>query len=129
MKRISLILVLAVLLGLLWSNIATADGFIGGHVITRYEKIVGPHPSPFFDATKKLGRGIVNVLTGPIELIKQPLVEAEKGESVGEFVTGLVYGVFAGVAWTIYRELDGVYEIVTFYLPSLPPAIDPPYIF
>ena len=129
MKRIGLILAIALLLGVLWGGAAQAEEFIGGHIISSYEVIVGPYSSPFFDATKKLGRGIVNVATGPLELIKQPIVEAEKGESVGEFLTGLVYGTFAGVAWTFYRELDGVYEIITFYLPSLPPAIDPPYIF
>jgi len=129
MKRISLILVLAVLLGLLMSQTVMAGEFIGGHILTSYQKIVGPYPSPFFDATKKLGRGLVNMGTAPIELIKQPIIEAEKGESIGEFITGLVYGTFAGVAWTFYRELDGIYEVTTFYLPSLEPAIYPEYIF
>jgi len=129
MKRLGLILSLAVLFGLLLTGFAYADDFIGGHVISGYEKIVGPYPSPFFDATKKLGRGLVNMGTAPIELIKQPITEADKADSFGEFLTGLVYGTFAGVAWTFYRELDGVYEVVTFYLPSLQPAIDPPYIF
>jgi len=108
---------------------ASGDDFIGGHIISSYEKVIGPHPSPYFDAFKKLGRGLVNMGTAPIELIKQPVVEAEKGESVGEFLTGLVYGSFAGISWTIYRELDGIYEVGTFYLPSLEPAINPEYIF
>lgn len=129
MKRISFILSLVILISFICATAAIPDDFIGGHIIARYEKTVGPYPSPFFDATKKLGRGIVNCATAPIELLKQPVVEAEKGESAGEFLTGLVYGSFAGIAWTFYRELDGVYEILTFYLPSLEPAIDPPYIF
>ncbi|NLH47039.1 MAG: exosortase system-associated protein, TIGR04073 family [Myxococcales bacterium] len=129
MKRIGLLLALTVVLGFALQGMAQADDFIGGHIITSYQKTVGPYPSPFFDATKKLGRGLINIGTGPIELVKQPIVEAEKGESVGEFLTGLTYGTFAGVAWTFYRELDGVYEVVTFYLPSLEPAIDPEYIF
>jgi putative exosortase-associated protein (TIGR04073 family) len=129
MKRIGLLLALSLLLALGWQGMAQADDFIGGHIITSYEKIVGPYPSPFFDATKKLGRGMVNIVTGPIELVKQPLVEAEKGESFGEFMTGLAYGTIAGVAWMLYRDLDGVYEVATFYLPSLGPAINPEYIF
>ena len=108
---------------------AMADDFIGGHIISSYEKMVGPHPSPYFDAFKKMGRGVVNMGTAPIELLKQPVVEAEKGDSIGEFLTGLIYGSFAGVSWTLYRELDGIYEVATFYLPSLEPAIDPEYIF
>lgn len=129
MKRIGLLIVLSVLFGFALQGFAQADDFIGGHIITSYTKIVGPYPSPYFEATKKLGRGFVNMGTAPIELLKQPVVEAEKGESVGEFLTGLTYGVFAGITWTIYRELDGVYEVVTFYLPSLEPAINPEYIF
>lgn len=128
MKRILLVLVLVSLL-LLMAVSASADDFIGGHIISSYEKVVGPHPSPYFDAFKKLGRGVVNMATAPIELIKQPVVEAEKGESIGEFLTGLVYGTFAGVSWTFYRELDGIYEVGTFYLPSLEPTINPEYIF
>jgi len=129
MKRIGFILALTFLLSLAAGSAVLADDFIGGHILSSYQKVVGPYPSPFFDATKKLGRGIINMGTAPIELIKQPIVEAEKGESVGEFLTNLTYGVIAGVAWTFYRELDGVYEVTTFYLPSLEPAINPPYIF
>ncbi|HPQ70012.1 MAG TPA: exosortase system-associated protein, TIGR04073 family [bacterium] len=129
MKRVSLLLAICFILGLVMVNAAQADEYYGGTIISGYQKVVGPYPSPFFDATKKLGRGLLNMGTAPIELIKQPIVEAEKGESVGEFMTGLIYGTFAGVAWTFYRELDGVYEVVTWYLPSLEPAITPEYIF
>jgi len=129
MKRIGLLIAVSLLCSVALAGTAQASDFIGGHILTSYNKVVGPYPSPFFDATKKLGRGFVNMATAPIELVKQPVVEAEKGESVGEFLTGLTYGVFAGVAWTFYRELDGVYEVATFYLPSLGPAINPEYIF
>ena len=109
---------------------AATSAFIGGNVISKYEVVIGPYPSPYFLAFKKLGRGILNMGTAPIEVIKQPLLEAEKGEGVAEFLNGLfVYGVFTGVSWTFYRELDGIYALGTFYLPSLGPAIDPEYIF
>jgi putative exosortase-associated protein (TIGR04073 family) len=114
---------------LLFAGPAMADDFIGGHRFSSFEKVVGPYPSPFFDAWKKFGRGFVNMATAPIELIKQPVVEAEKGETVGEFMAGLVYGTVAGVAWTFYRELDGIYAVTTFYLPSLESTIEPEYIF
>lgn len=127
-KKLSIIGALMVAI-MLFAGIATADDFIGGHIITSYEKVVGPHPSPYFDAFKKFGRGIVNMGTAPIELIKQPVTEAEKGESVGEFLTGLVYGAVAGVSWTIYRFLDGLYAVGTFYCPSWEPTIEPEYIF
>jgi putative exosortase-associated protein (TIGR04073 family) len=129
MKRFCLILAFAISLGLFVNSTALADQFTGGYIITSYQKTVGPTPSPFFDAAKKLGRGVVNMVSAPIELIKQPITEADKGDSVGEFFTGFGYGLLAGVAWTFYRELDGVYEVVTCYLPSLKPAINPEYIF
>ena len=114
---------------LMASGAMAAQYYGGGKIISSYEKVVGPYPSPYFDAFKKFGRGFVNMGTAPIELIKQPITEMAKGESVGEFLTGFVYGTVAGVSWTIYRELDGVYEVATFYLPSLEPAIQPEYIF
>jgi len=129
MKRISVLLLVTVACGLTFAGVAQADEFIGGHIITSYSKVVGPYPSPFFDAMKKLGRGLTNIATGPIELFKQPVVEADKADSVGEFFTGITYGIFAGVAWMFYRDLDGIYEVTTFYLPSLGPAINPEYIF
>jgi putative exosortase-associated protein (TIGR04073 family) len=129
MKRFCLVLALAVCFGAMAYGVAAADEFTGGYIIASYQKTVGPVPSPFFDAAKKLGRGVVNIVSGPIELVKQPIVEADKGESVGEFFTGLGYGLLAGVAWTFYRDLDGIYEVATCYLPSLKPAINPEYIF
>jgi len=112
------------------SSHAATSAFIGGNVISRYEVVIGPHPSPYFVAFKKFGRGLVNMGTAPIELVKQPLVEAEKGEGVAEFLSGLlVYGPVAGISWTYYRELDGIYAVGTFYLPSLKSTIDPEYIF
>lgn len=129
MKRICLIMAICFAFGLVMANVAHAESYYSGTIISGYQKVVGPYPSPFFDATKKLGRGLLNMGTAPIELIKQPIVEAEKGESIGEFLTGLIYGTFAGVAWTMYRELDGIYEVATWYLPSLEPAITPEYIF
>jgi len=109
---------------------ATTSAFIGGNVISKYEVVIGPYPSPFFLVTKKLGRGVANMVTAPVEIIKQPLVEAEKADSVGEFINAITFhGLFSGVAWTFYRELDGVYALGTFYLPSLESTIDPEYIF
>jgi putative exosortase-associated protein (TIGR04073 family) len=103
--------------------------FIGGHVLGTYEKHAGPFPSPFFEAYKKLGRGTVNLVSSPIELLKQPLVEMDKAESVFEFVGNGLHGFLIGIAWFPYRAADGFYEVTTFYLPNLQPIIDPAYIF
>ena len=129
MKKLAIIGALLAV-SLLVAAPAMADAFIGGHIITSYEKIIGPHPSPYFNAFKKFGHGLINMGTAPIEIIKQPVVEAEKGESVGEFLAGLVYGAaFAGPSWMIYRELDGIYAVTTFYCPSWETTINPEYIF
>ena len=64
-------------------------------------------------ATRKLGRGICNVATGPLELIREPsLVNQQDGGLAGATI-GIVQGIWATVA----REVVGAYEIATFFLP------------
>ena len=68
---------------------------------------------------EKLGRGVINIVCGPLELAIQPLEVAEaKGN-----LAGLSYGLFRGVAMTVARVCVGVTDIVTFYMP-LPGCTD-----
>ena len=62
---------------------------------------------------EKLGRGVANVVFGPMELFMKPYDTAkENGE-----IAGLTYGLFRGIAYTIAREVVGVVDIVTFLFP------------
>lgn len=70
----------------------------------------------------KLGRGVANVAFGPLELLIRPY---DVNQTQGG-IAALTYGVFNGIFHTIARELVGVLEIATFYMP-LPGCSDDPY--
>lgn len=73
------------------------------------------------DPIRKLGRGIVNVAFGALEVpMKIYDVNQEEGG-----LAACSYGVFKGLGYFIARELIGVTEIVTFPMP-LPGAVDEP---
>ena len=62
---------------------------------------------------EKLGRGVANVAFGPLELLIRPYdISNNEGN-----IAALTYGVFKGIAYTVARELVGVTDIVTFYMP------------
>ena len=65
------------------------------------------------DPIHKMGRGLVNVLTGWIEVPKQVHMGSRDENPVTGFGTGLVKG--AGL--TVLRGGVGVYEALTFPLP------------
>ncbi|MBI4353702.1 MAG: exosortase system-associated protein, TIGR04073 family [Candidatus Omnitrophica bacterium] len=79
-------------------------------------------------STRKLGRGACNVVTAPLELIRAPyLVTQQEGSMAGATV-----GVIQGVGAVIIRELAGVVEIATFFLPfpnGFHPLIKPEFIY
>jgi putative exosortase-associated protein (TIGR04073 family) len=65
------------------------------------------------DPIHKMGRGVVNVLTGWIELPKQ----IQLGTLEHNPVAGAGWGLLKGVGLTVLRMGVGVYEAVTFPLP------------
>ncbi len=76
----------------------------------------------------KLGRGIVNILTGWIEFPVQ-IVKRSKSDGIG---AGLSLGLLEGVGMTVVRTLAGAVEVVTFLAPlpgDYDPLLEPPIIF
>ena len=72
------------------------------------------------NAIEKLGRGVANVITSPLELPKtMGDVNQEKGE-----IAGLTWGILAGTFNIAKRIVVGVYEVATFPIP-LPSNYDP----
>ncbi len=65
------------------------------------------------DPIHKAGRGLVNVLTGWIELPKQ----IHLGSQEENPVTGLGMGLVRGVGLTVLRGGVGIYEALTFPVP------------
>ena len=65
------------------------------------------------DPIHKAGRGVVNVLTGWIEVPKQ----IHLGSQEENPITGLGWGLVKGVGLTILRGGIGIYETLTFPIP------------
>jgi putative exosortase-associated protein (TIGR04073 family) len=77
---------------------------------------------------RKLGRGIANVGTCPLELLRIP-------EQVGRrdgYLSGMTVGLLQGLWGGVLRGVAGVFEIATFYA-ELPkdygPLVHPEFIF
>ena len=65
------------------------------------------------DPIHKAGRGVVNVLTGWLELPKQ----IHLGSQEENPVTGLGWGVVKGMGLTVLRSGVGIFEALTFPIP------------
>ena len=85
-------------------------------------------PSYVSGALRKLGRGISNVVTSPLELPRK----IEQVGSQDGWVAASTVGVLQGVWRFLLRAGAGVYETVTFFVeaPSgFRPVIQPEFIF
>lgn len=69
---------------------------------------------------RKLGRGLFNVATGTLEIPKQAIREAKRGEekNLGEIFIGYFSGLMLGSGYAMVRTLAGVVEIATFPFPN-----------
>lgn len=65
---------------------------------------------------QKLGAGILNSVTGWVELVKSPVAVSKK-EGLG---LGLTLGVAKGLGNTIGRTACGLFDVLTFILPTKP---------
>lgn len=78
---------------------------------------------------KKLGRGIANTVSAPLEIPHHMFAKAEKErkwwEQFGEYFSD----TFAGIGWSAWRLGAGVYDIATFLLPDYEKSlIQPEYL-
>jgi putative exosortase-associated protein (TIGR04073 family) len=79
-------------------------------------------------STRKLGRGVSNIATAPLELIRTPYLVTQQEGSMAGATVGLIQGVGA----VIVRELAGVVEVATFFLPfphGFQPLVKPEFIY
>lgn len=78
--------------------------------------------------TRKLGRGVANVATAPLELIRVPYLTSQRDGGVAGLSVGMVQG-----AWSVVvRELAGLVEVTTFLIPlprSFQPLIRPEFVY
>lgn len=61
----------------------------------------------------KLGRGVVNTLTGLVGEIVVKVKEDTKDGNYGGYITGL----FKGIGYGVGRTIIGAYEVLTFPIP------------
>lgn len=76
-------------------------------------------------AIRKLGRGLSNVVTSPLEM---PMTMSDISRDKGP-AAAFTWGVLEGVLKTVKRAGVGVYETVTFPIPlpaGYKPIIDDP---
>ena len=69
--------------------------------------------SDIYKMFHKLGRGVVNVLTGWVEIPKQIAKEWTRTDPI----TGTVLGVFKGIVVAVARTFVGAYEVISFPFP------------
>ncbi len=62
---------------------------------------------------RKIGRGLTNVLTAPLEVPNQMVDMASEGDSTMEYAAGYVGGLFVGVGYAFGRVLSGGLDLVT----------------
>ena len=85
-------------------------------------------PGWAYGAGGKLTRGVVNIVTGWLELPNQ-IVDTTRQQNV---YVGMSLGLLRGVAKGVMREAVGVYETVTFLFPApanYAPILYPVYAF
>jgi len=78
------------------------------------------------NAGTKLWRGVVNVVTSPLEVPKQ-IYLTSKDDHV---FSGVTYGLAKGLCFGVMRFTSGVYDTVTFPIPRYGKVLmEPKYVF
>ena len=75
----------------------------------------------------KFFRGIVNAVTGWMEIPKQ-MIQTSNQEGAAK---GLSWGFVKGIGWAVGRSVIGAYEIITFPFPvpeDYKPMLQPEYV-
>lgn len=79
------------------------------------------------DASKKLGRGLVNILTGWIELPKNIYETSVESNPFA----GITIGLAKGLGMSVVRTGAGIFETATFPFPvpqAYKPILEPEYV-
>ena len=80
-------------------------------------------PMNDYGPTRKLGRGLGNLLFGATELIQNPvLINDQEGNAAS-----WSYGPVKGIGRFFFRTGVGIYEIVTFPFATYKSSYRPPY--
>ena len=69
------------------------------------------NPSRLDGTMRKLGRGIADVATCPLELLRTPTLLTRRDGLIAGWSIGVVQGIWR----TVLRGVTGVFEVATFY--------------
>lgn len=87
--------------------------------------LAGTGESSGDEEIKNLKVGITNATSGATEFMDQTAMEAAKGRTTGEQLTGVLAGGVVGVRKGIHRVGAGAIDILTFWIPKKQPLITP----
>ncbi len=108
-----------------WSGVAGVALLTAGLASPVWADTTSPHVD---GALRKLGRGIANIATAPLELLRTPeLVARREGH-----LAGVSIGVAQGAWRVIQRAATGVFEVVTCYVevpPGFAPIMKPEFVW
>ena len=86
-------------------------------------------PRSYADGSaRKLGRGLANVLTAPLELVRVPTLLGENEGGIAALTVGIIQGFKASVI----RAAVGVFEAATFFTPfphGFLPILKPEFVY
>ncbi len=82
--------------------------------------VLAAQPAMAKDAVIKLSRGLVNIVTSPVEYYVQYNLAADGTNPAVGLLGGLIYGT----GYTVARIGSGAYDVVTFPIP-LPKDYEP----
>jgi len=89
----------------------------------------GGSPSYMSGALRKLGRGVVNVVSCPAELIRTPELVGRKDGYPAALTVGILQGAWNGVV----RGVVGLTEVATFFVKfpkqDFAPILQPEFIY
>ena len=101
---------------------------LAGASVAAAEEGAAPQATATDKSLRKLGRGVTNVLTFPLELIRTP-------EKVGR-ADGALAGASVGLAQGLFRAVQragvGIFEVVTFYAEvpkDYAPLMQPEFVY
>ncbi len=86
------------------------------------------HQSYTTGALRKLGRGVSNIATCPLELIRMTTLVGRRDGNIAALSVGLIQGTWR----TALRGIAGAYEVTTFLIPlprGFKPVMTPEFVY
>jgi putative exosortase-associated protein (TIGR04073 family) len=80
----------------------------------------------------KIKRGAINMVTAPLEIIKQTKETVEEGETTPKRLGRVIPGLFKGMGYTVLRFGSGLWDLATFnnfFYEEHEPVIKPDYVW